>query len=181
MNTTRFVSRFFAGLLAVATLALGGCASRPTVHVPYDRPYQYIQYWHMEAGNYGHRSSVGGGCTTTRYDSAIRFIVAVPCAPSANGSIIPGAGLERSRYSLNQLKLKLTEIELINNRHCAYAASPDQRWPSWECQKVVNEVAFLEREITKERRFADPQCWWEEKHGKQTRVCTEHTTGSWRK
>lgn len=181
MNTTRFVSRFFVGLLAVATLALGGCASRPTVHVPYDRPYQY-DFWHLHAGSgYGHRPSVGGGCTTTRYDSAIPFTVAVPCAPSVNGSATSGAGLERSRYSLAQLTPKLAEMQMINVRHCAYGAAPDQRWPSWECAKVVNELAFLERELTKEKRAVDPQCWYEEKNGKQTRVCTELTYESWRR
>ncbi|TXH00518.1 MAG: hypothetical protein E6R05_06950 [Candidatus Moraniibacteriota bacterium] len=180
MNTTRYF-RFIAGLLTAVIIALtGGCAGSPRMAVPYDRPYQY-DYWHLHAGvGYGSRA-VAGGCTTTRYDSAIRFIVAVPCAPSVNGSAISGAGLERSRYSLTQLQPKLAETQMINSRHCAYAASPDQRWPSYECQKVVNELTFLEREITKEERATGAQCQYIERGGIQSRECSELVTGPWRK
>lgn len=186
MNTTRFVSRFFIGFLAVATIVLtGGCASSSRMVVPYDRPYQY-DFWYLHAGSgYGHRPSVGGGCTTTRYDSAIPFTVAVPCAPSANGSTIPGAGLERSRYSLNQLKTKLAEAQMIDARHCAYSAAPDQRWSIYKCQDVVNELAFLQREMTKEERAVGAQCrrTLSERTGQQTiqtRECSETNYGSWR-
>lgn len=186
MNARFILSRVLFGLLAAATLVLTGCAGSPRMAVPYDRPYQY-DFWHLHASvGYGQRTVGGGGCITTRYDSAIPFTVAVPCAPSVNGATQPGQSLERSRYSLRQLEPKLTEVELIQKRHCAYSAAPDQHWPAYKCQTVVNEIAYLQGEITKEERAVGPKCrhGLSELTGRQvirSKECDETEYGAWRK
>ncbi len=171
----RFISRVLSSLLMAATfLVLGGCASRPPVYVPSDRSYQHIQYWH----GYGNQR-VGGGCFSTRYDTAIPFTVAVPCQSSTND--VATGQTSRSRYSLSQLKPKLSEMTKISQKHCSYSAAPEHRWPSYECQKVVDEIAFLEREITKEERATLAQCQYQERGGVQSRQCSETVVAPWRK
>lgn len=168
MNARLFVLAIIVGLTV-------GCTS-PRILVPYDRSYQYMQYWHVQSGYQGQQ--VGGGCFSTRYDTAIPFTVAVPCE-SSGGTMGTGQG-PRSRYSLAQLRPKLVEMTAINQRHCAYSSAAEQRWSAYECQRVVNEIAFLQKEITKEERTAGPQCRYTEVNGQQTRVCSETEYGSWR-
>ena len=169
MNARLFVLAIIVGLTA-------GCTS-PRILVPYDRSYQYMQYWHVQSGYQGQQ--VGGGCFSTRYDTAIPFTVAVPCESSGGGTMSAGQG-PRSRYSLVQLRPKLVEMTAINQRHCAYSSVVEQRWPSYECQRVVNEIAFLQMEITKEERAVGPQCRFTLVNGRQAQDCSETEYGSWR-
>lgn len=177
----------FVSLALVAGL-LAGCGSYQRVHVPIDRPYNQLadQYSFQRYASCasGYTGGTTGGGRIVVAPAAIPFHVYDANAGARTASTQGGATVGPDCNAIRHPSIAEPRLAYWQNLERTYCqvGSPGAGALEWGgCQRIVSEVNFWELQVSPSRFQDEAICRYEERDGKQTRICQEAVRGPWRK